>query len=66
MSDATTAAGAPAEAAEAARHCLLDFVGCALAGASEDLTNILVDEIVAPEGASQATLIGRRERSTAD
>ncbi len=55
----------PDEALEATRHCLLDFVGCALAGAREDLTNILVDEVVAPEASAQTTLLGRAERATA-
>jgi 2-methylcitrate dehydratase PrpD len=52
------------EAREVARHCLLDFLGCALAGAREPLTDILVDRLVAAEGGSQAGLIGRPERAT--
>jgi len=54
----------PDEACEVARHCLLDFLGCALAGAAEPLTDILVAQLVASEGGSQAGLIGRRERAT--
>jgi 2-methylcitrate dehydratase PrpD len=54
----------PDEAREAARHCLLDFLGCALAGAGDPLTEILVREVAAGEGGSQAGLIGRSERST--
>lgn len=54
----------PDEARTAARHCLLDFVGCALAGSREPLTEILVREVVQHEGASQSGLIGRRERAT--
>ncbi len=53
----------PDEAREAARHCLLDFLGCALAGAADPLTDVLVREVVAGEGGSQAGLIGRPERS---
>jgi 2-methylcitrate dehydratase PrpD len=54
----------PDEALEAARHCLLDFLGVALAGAREPLTEILVREVVRPEGAAQAGLIGRAEQAT--
>ena len=52
------------EAREAARHCLLDFLGCALAGAGEPLVDVLVAEVVIGEGASQAGLVGRPERAT--
>jgi 2-methylcitrate dehydratase PrpD len=52
------------EAREAARHCLLDFLGCALAGADDPLTGILVREVASGEGGSQAGLIGRTERAT--
>jgi 2-methylcitrate dehydratase PrpD len=55
----------PPEALEAARHCLLDFLGCALAGSSEELCGVLIEQLVLPEGASQSSLIGRRERATA-
>lgn len=58
------AAGVPEEAREAARHCVLDFFGCALAGSREPLASILVDGIVRPEGAIEASLIGRCERAT--
>jgi len=54
----------PDEAREAGRHCLLDFLGCALAGAGEPLTEILVREVARGEGSSQAGLIGRSERAT--
>ncbi len=52
------------EARETARHCLLDFLGCALAGAGEPLVDVLVAEVVSGEGASQAGLVGRPERAT--
>lgn len=55
----------PDEAREVARHCVLDLVGVALAGSHEPLAAILLDAIVRPEGASQATLVGRRQRATA-
>lgn len=55
----------PETALEATRHCLLDFLGCAVAGASEELTQVLVREVVVPEGARQAGLLGRSERATA-
>jgi 2-methylcitrate dehydratase PrpD len=54
----------PDEAREVARHCLLDFLGCALAGADEPLTDILVTQLAAEEGGSGAGLIGRPERAT--
>jgi len=52
----------PAPALETARQCMLDFLGCALAGAADPLVDILVEEVAAREGASEASLIGRRER----
>jgi 2-methylcitrate dehydratase PrpD len=54
----------PEEAQEAARHCLLDFLGCAIAGSREPLSRILVDEIVKSEGSGEASLIGRMERAS--
>src|SRR5262245_6666548 len=40
----------PEEAREVARQCLLDFLGCALAGAREEPVDILVATVVRPEG----------------
>jgi 2-methylcitrate dehydratase PrpD len=54
----------PDEAREAARHCLLDFLGCAIAGSDDPLTEILVREVAAGEAGTQAGLIGRAERAT--
>jgi 2-methylcitrate dehydratase PrpD len=54
----------PDDAREVARHCLLDFLGCALAGADDPLTGILVEEVATGEAGSQAGLIGRPERAT--
>ena len=46
----------PDEAREVARHCLLDFLGCALAGSREPLTDILRREIVEHERLAEAVL----------
>jgi 2-methylcitrate dehydratase PrpD len=54
----------PEDAREVARHCLLDFLGTTLAGSREPLADILVEQIVRGEDATQAALIGRRERAT--
>jgi 2-methylcitrate dehydratase PrpD len=54
----------PEEAREVAHHCLLDFLGVALAGSSEPLSDILVAEIVRGEAGTQAGIIGRPERAT--
>ena len=48
----------PYEAVEVARHCFLDWLGVTLAGASEPLTRILLEEAVTAGGNSQATIIG--------
>ena len=49
----------PEDAREVARQCLLDFLGCALAGSREPLADILVAEIVRYERGTEAGLIGR-------
>ena len=54
----------PAEAREVARHCLLDFLGVALAGAREPLSEILIDVVVRREGSSEAGILGRPERTS--
>ncbi len=54
----------PPEACETAHHCLLDFLGVALAGSQEPLTEILVGEVVRGEAAREAGIIGRPERAT--
>ena len=54
----------PQQACETARHCLLDYLGVALAGSQEPLTDILVGEVVRGEAASEAGIIGRPERAT--
>ncbi|MGH7806161.1 MAG: MmgE/PrpD family protein, partial [Candidatus Binatia bacterium] len=42
----------PEDAREAARHCLLDFLGCAIAGSREPLVEILLRTVVASEQSS--------------
>ena len=54
----------PAEAREVARHCLLDFLGVALAGAREPLTQILIEVVVQHEKSSEAGVLGRAERAS--
>jgi 2-methylcitrate dehydratase PrpD len=54
----------PDDAREAARHCVLDWLGVTIAGAHEPLVDILVDVIVGAERSEEAALIGRRERAT--
>lgn len=54
----------PEEVREVSRHCLLDFLGTAIAGSREPLVDILVSEIVGGEASDAASLIGRRERAT--
>jgi len=54
----------PEEAREVARHCLLDFLGCALAGAQEPLCRIAREALVAGEGSREAGLLGRPERAS--
>jgi 2-methylcitrate dehydratase PrpD len=54
----------PNDAREVARHCLLDFLGVAIAGSREPLTEILVNEIVNHERSEEASLIGRIERAS--
>lgn len=52
----------PPEARTVARHCLLDWFGCAIAGSREPLSQIMLREI-APLEAGEATLVGRCERT---
>ncbi len=51
------------DAREVARHCLLDFLGCALAGSREPLTDILLREIVQHERSVDSGLIGHAGRA---
>ena len=48
----------PMEAVEVARHCFLDWLGVTLAGSSEPLPLILLEDAGAAGGNPQATIIG--------
>ena len=50
------------DALEVARHCLLDYLGVALAGSSEPLVQMLVKVVALGDGPDGAGLIGRPER----
>ena len=52
----------PGPAREVARQCVLDYFGVALAGASDELVRILLDEMVEAGGTPQASLIGREPK----
>src|SRR5947209_20143312 len=52
----------PPAARAVARHCLLDWFGCAIAGSREPLSQIMLREIT-PLDAGHATLVGRCERT---
>lgn len=53
-----TPARIDADAAEAARHCALDWLGCAVAGSREPLAAILRDTVVGPSGPGPCTVVG--------
>jgi 2-methylcitrate dehydratase PrpD len=53
----------PAEAGMAARQCILDWLGCALAGSTEPLSGLLRAEFAVEDG--PATLIGGSQRTSA-
>ena len=55
----------PADVRALATHCLLDWLGVALAGAGEPLTGMLRAEVLDEGGAPQATLIGHGARVSA-
>jgi 2-methylcitrate dehydratase PrpD len=57
--------GIPDDARLVAAQCLLDFCGCAVAGAHDPLVDILVGEVASREHATEASLVGRKERATA-
>ncbi len=52
----------PGAVREVARQCLLDYLGCAIAGAADPLVEMLVAEMAEAGGAPQAGLVARRER----
>jgi 2-methylcitrate dehydratase PrpD len=50
------------DARELAQQCILDYFGVALAGASDELVRLLLDELAEAGGAAQASIIGHRTR----
>ncbi len=52
----------PAPVREVARQCLLDYLGCAIAGAGDPLVGMLLDEMTEAGGAPQASVIGHRRQ----
>jgi 2-methylcitrate dehydratase PrpD len=55
----------PDDVVTIARHCLLDWAGCALAGSREPLARILAAELVHEQGiGGRVTLVGRPERAS--
>ncbi len=50
------------DAVAVARQCVLDTLGCALAGASDPLSGILFAELAEQGGAAQASIIGHADR----
>jgi 2-methylcitrate dehydratase PrpD len=47
---------------EVARQCVLDYLGCAVAGASDPLVGILLDEMAEAGGAAQAAIVTHPQR----
>jgi 2-methylcitrate dehydratase PrpD len=47
---------------EVARQCVLDYLGCAIAGAGDPLVGILLAEITEAGGAAQASVVRQRQR----
>jgi 2-methylcitrate dehydratase PrpD len=52
----------PPEAHELARQCILDYFGVAVAGAGDELVQLLLDELAEAGGARQASVIGHQPR----
>ncbi|HEV2099360.1 MAG TPA: MmgE/PrpD family protein [Stellaceae bacterium] len=52
----------PAPVRELARQCVLDYLGCAIAGAGDPLVRMLLDEMVEAGGTEQASVVGHRVR----
>jgi 2-methylcitrate dehydratase PrpD len=50
------------DAVSVARRCILDLLGCALAGSADPLAAILLAEMEEQGGAAQSTVIGHRVR----
>src|SRR5258708_31583800 len=52
----------PEETRTWARQCVLDYIACGIAGASDELTRILVAELSEQGGRQSASLFGRAAR----
>jgi 2-methylcitrate dehydratase PrpD len=52
----------PAPVRELARQCVLDYLGCAVAGAGDPLVRLLLDEMIEAGGPGQAGIVGHAER----
>ena len=52
----------PMPVREVARQCLLDYLGCAVAGVGDRLVHVLIDEIAEAGGTAQAGIVGNRLR----
>src|SRR5271163_3157058 len=50
----------PAPVRELSRQCVLDYLGCAVAGAADQLVGMLLDEMAEAGGTAQASVIGHR------
>ncbi len=59
---ALTFADLPEEIRAVARQCVLDYLACALAGASEPLTNMLLAEMGEQGGREEAVVVGHAAR----
>lgn len=61
---ATGYADLPEEAVQAAKRCLIDFLGVALRGSTEPIVSILADAASITGGKEQATVIGKGFKSS--
>ena len=52
----------PEPVRELARQCVLDCLGCTVAGAGDPLVGILLGEMAEMGGAAQASIVGHRVR----
>ena len=52
----------PEPVREVARQCVLDYLGCAVAGAGDPLVGMLLDEMAEAGGAGQASIVGHPQR----
>jgi 2-methylcitrate dehydratase PrpD len=59
---AVTYQALPEPVREVARQCVLDYLGCAIAGAADPLVGILLDETAEAGGAAQASVVGHSLR----